>query len=88
MRRLTLAAAALTATLTVAEAAGPADGFPPLVPTEILAQPGAIPLYPAMKPGAYPENWATMNGEALARNVTVPTLTPCCRAPAPRMERR
>ncbi len=29
-----------------------------------------------MKPGDSPENWATMNGEAMARNVAVPTLTP------------
>ena len=76
MHRLILAAALLAACFTPADAAGPADGFPPLVSIETPPQPGAIPLYPSLKPGAYPENWATMNGDAMARNVTVPTLTP------------
>ncbi len=50
--------------------------FPPPVPIPTPAQPSAIPLYHDAGTPAYPENWATVFGEKMARNVTVPTLTP------------
>lgn len=50
------------------------------------AEPDAVPLYAGTAPGvardAAPEQWMTINGDAVARNVTRPTLTPFLPDPA------
>jgi dienelactone hydrolase len=72
-RSFTLCACAL---LSLAAAAAAPDGFPPITPMATPAQPGAIALYPELVNAPYPENWGSVLGEAMARNVTIPTLTP------------
>ena len=61
-------------------------GPPPVVPIAQPAQPDAIPLYPKGAPplaGANSaENWGTMEGYKVVRNVTVPTITPYLPDPA------
>jgi len=48
-----------------------------------VADPAALPLYPAMKPGPVPEIWDKMfGGQRAVRNVSVPTLTPVLPGPA------
>jgi acetyl esterase/lipase len=61
-------------------------GPPPVVPLPgPPAQPGALPLYPGGAPplagGMAVENWGTMEGYRVVRNVTVPTITPFLPAP-------
>ena len=70
----------IAAALLLAAVPAPAENVPPqLNATRIapVADPAAIPLYPAMKPGPVPEIWDRMfDGQRAVRNVSVPTLTP------------
>jgi acetyl esterase/lipase len=66
---------------------GPPPGAPPGMPNPVAvatpAQPNAIPLYPNMKAPAKPvERWMKIGDDMVARNVTVPTLTPFLPDPA------
>ena len=74
------------AVLLLSAASAMADPIPPqLNATRIapVADPAAIPLYPAMRPGSVPEIWDKMfDGQRAVRNVSVPTLTPVLPDPA------
>jgi acetyl esterase/lipase len=73
MRWALLLVAALTTTAT---AQRPPD-MPMPVPITTPAQPGAIPLYGGAKPPAAPvERWMQIGTDRVARNVSVPTITP------------
>ena len=77
LKRLTLAAGLIMA-------ASPALAQMPVpVPASAPAEPGAIPLYPAMKaPARSTENWVRFGDDLAVRNVTIPTLTPVLPDPA------
>ena len=61
-------------------------GMPPIVESTRPTLAGEIPLYPGTPPGskadAQPEQWDTLGGEYMARNVTIPTLIPVLPDPA------
>ncbi len=84
MTRLTLAL--LLALPTAAVVAQIPPGMPSPVESTRPQIPGEFPLYPGTPPGsqpnAQPEQWDTMGGEYLARNVTIPTLIPVLPDPA------
>lgn len=68
-----------------AAAPAPADTMAKMAVQRIdpVADPAAIPLYPAMKPGKVTERWNRMfDGQRAVRNVTQPTLTPVLPDPA------
>jgi acetyl esterase/lipase len=71
-------AAAVTSSSASAQAPNPAAFVMTPIPTP--AQPGAIPLYPGVAPGSehttQKEQWASVQHDQVARNVTRPTLTP------------
>lgn len=54
--------------------------MPPMLPIPMPAEPDAISLYPGIAPGSEAwtqrEQWSSMMGDRVARNVVRPTLTP------------
>lgn len=85
MRMLPLLAALLAASPALAQQ-GPPPGAFKFDEIATPAQAGAIPLYKGVAPGANakaaPEQWMAINGDQIARNVTVPTITPYLPDPA------
>ena len=53
-----------------------------ITPIATPADPGAIPLYGAPRPGSAPEQWETFAGSRIVRNVADPTLTPVLPEPS------
>ncbi len=80
----------LILSLTIASALpamlGQMPAMPPMYEASKPQLPGEFPLYAGTPPGSKPagdaEQWNTMGGYYLARNVTVPTLTPVLPDPA------
>lgn len=73
--------------MTLCLGAGPAlarqhSGMPQLEPVPAPPEPGAIALYPGLKPKGPPETWYKAGGTYIVRNVTQPTLTPVLPDPA------
>ena len=60
--------------------------MPPLLESTRPQLQGELPLYPGTPPGskpdALPEQWDTMGGFYMARNVTIPTIIPVLPDPA------
>jgi acetyl esterase/lipase len=73
-------------TLTSATLVAQMPQLPPILASTRPQLPGEIQLYPGTAPGSTPgaeaEQWDTMGGEYMARNVTIPTLIPVLPDPA------
>lgn len=87
MRLLSLLAALpLIAAIPASGQVGPPPGAFKFAEMSAPAETSAIPLYAGVAPGspegAPAEQWLTINGDAVARNVTRPTLTPFLPDPA------
>ena len=83
-RRLALATFSMTILAISSVAQMP--NMPPLLESTRPQLKGEIPLYPGTPPGskadALPEQWDTMGGYYMARNVTIPTIIPVLPDPA------
>jgi len=73
--RMALVALFYAAVAFSAQPASAQMAYPPLIPAPADTTPG-IPLYPAAAaPSTVGEDWGTIGGHRVVRNVTVPTLT-------------
>jgi acetyl esterase/lipase len=73
---LRLAALILLATTSAAFAQEPFSSLPPATPIPTPEEPDAIPIYPATKETQQEEQWVSLMGQRMVRNVTTATLTP------------